>query len=154
MTKTLLFTGLVFLLAGCTHPAAEDVQSYHSETLGISFDYPADWNVHEDAQITVSSPPTKDAGTHVTVTIPSESFETYEMVHAEFLQSQGMSVQETYLVTQNNKLFAKVYGQEGWLEYLIATDDHFVSVGSERQMGPEQEAGVGLILDSLVFKIL
>lgn len=155
MKKILILISATLLLAGCNGQKAsvtKNASSYYSSALGISFDYPSNWKISEDKSITISSPPTDDAGTNIQITIPAEGFDEYENINKHLIQSNKMYMQKTNIKTRNNEYPAREYGQHGGRYYLIQVGEHFVGVTSERYLNQKQEEGLNVILDSLSFR--
>ncbi len=157
MKKIILLVVVVFLLAGCSKQNTivfGNVISYSGEILNISFNYPSDWRLNEDKSnksVTITSPPTDDAGTNVVVDIFAETFDSYENANLSLIQLGKISVRETTVITRNKTYPAREYGQHGWLYYLIQVGDRYIGVGSERYWNQEQQEGVHMILDSISF---
>lgn len=162
MKKTILITISVLLLTACTQQKTDDTKideannekqavtnnpsSYNSKELNISFQYPENWKVEENKNgksIRVTSP-----NNWITITIPGQSFDEYEKINKEYIQSGKMSVKDNY-PTDNKKFTAKEYGQEGGLNYLIKIDENFVEISSDYYLDQKQKEELDIILNSI-----
>ncbi len=127
-----------------------DVRTYTHPEQRVSFDYPSHWNVKKDEVdvITITSPQSSETNSQVLITIPVQSFESYEQQYNTRIQEGKMSV-STKHPTGSKTQKAKKYGQHGWLLYIVEVDDGYVGIGSERSLNDNQKAGLDIILNSM-----
>lgn len=157
------FLALSILLSGCglNEQSAKTTpdKEYRNEQSGISFTYPADWELIEDKDgVTVI-----DQTTETSLTLPGESFDEFEQRNGEYLADNKISRlgdAEKFPTELSERYAVRGYESHEGMHFILKINEDFVNISSGSDLSnaygeeihPETQKareGLDLILSTL-----